>query len=506
MRRANVMFLAAVLLMAGFAAANTVWNPAGNPDPNVIVNGASNWNIPANWTLGLPGLATDVPPRDPKAVLNVLGAPECQVTDTQVIGTLVIGDNGEVTQNNVLRVMDGGNLTCGASSSWMAVGYNRPGTLIVEKGGVCNFNCHMWFGLESGAAATIILNGGTIIGRDAIDLGRNGTATGKVYINSGLLQARYITGDGIGPDSLVDIRFGTWKILGNRVTQVNAFLTQVPPRLVGFGGAGTIDVALINGDTYVTAISPMNPSPSYGATVPEGLVDLAWTNIDPNTPGDPVYVDVWFGTDPDKLSLAYSKVVTGTNATTVTVNAPVVGTAPTKYYWQVDSYIYGTPTGEPIEGDVFTFDVTNDFPPTVVIETPDTVTWTNEPVQLNATVSDTGTSPLTITWTANNANVAFSPSANVEDPVVTVNPASFPATVTLTCSVKDALNSQTNTDTMVLEVYADACLAGRDGADLGTIYPMDVAAPFCVVNIADLVVFADDWLTDYTLTVPTVIP
>lgn len=111
------------------------------------------------------------------------------------------------------------------------------------------------------------------------------------------------------------------------------------------------------GKTTVKAISPMTPSPAYNSTVAYGTVPLSWKNRDPNKPGDPVFVDVWFGTDPNKLNpLVYSKKVTaGANTTTVNVAAPIVGTAPTTYYWQVDSYIYGSPVGTPIAGDVFKF-------------------------------------------------------------------------------------------------------------------------------------------------------
>jgi hypothetical protein len=193
--------------------------------------------------------------------------------------------------------------------------------------------------------------------------------------------------------------------------------------------------------------------------------------------------------------------------TGVQVDAPVVETPPTTYYWRVDSYIYGTPEGAPIEGDVFLFKVTNDFPPTVVIETPDMVTWANQPVQLDATISDTGSSDVTIAWTSNPAGAVFTPSAAAEDPAVMANPATFPTTYTLTCSVRDAQSpAVVNTDTVLLEVHADACLAARDGADLASAYRMDIAEPFCVVNIADLAAVAADWLADYALTVPTVIP
>jgi alpha-galactosidase len=91
-----------------------------------------------------------------------------------------------------------------------------------------------------------------------------------------------------------------------------------------------------------------NPSPANGTTVPAGDVDLSWTNLPPNV-GSDVWVDVWFGTDP---VTDFTKVVdAGLNTTSVTVNAPVADT----YYWQVNSYVDGSPTGDPIQGNVWIF-------------------------------------------------------------------------------------------------------------------------------------------------------
>ncbi|MHC4693630.1 MAG: fibronectin type III domain-containing protein, partial [Planctomycetota bacterium] len=91
-----------------------------------------------------------------------------------------------------------------------------------------------------------------------------------------------------------------------------------------------------------------NPSPANGATVPAGDVDLSWTNLPPNV-GSDVWVDVWFGTDP---VTDFTRVVdAGLNTTSVTVNAPVADT----YYWQVNSYVDGSPTGDPIQGNVWIF-------------------------------------------------------------------------------------------------------------------------------------------------------
>jgi len=96
---------------------------------------------------------------------------------------------------------------------------------------------------------------------------------------------------------------------------------------------------------------PMSPSPESGANVPAGNVDLTWSNLAANV-GSDVWVDVWYGTN----AAALTQVVTqGLNRTSVTVYAPGAGT----YYWRVDSYLEGAPTGTPLEGTLFHFVVTD---------------------------------------------------------------------------------------------------------------------------------------------------
>jgi hypothetical protein len=92
---------------------------------------------------------------------------------------------------------------------------------------------------------------------------------------------------------------------------------------------------------------PMAPSPADGASVPAGDVALGWTNRVPTT-GSDVWVDVWFGTNPAALSQVVSA---GQNLASHTVNAPGAGT----FYWRVDSYLDGAPTGSPVMGTVFSF-------------------------------------------------------------------------------------------------------------------------------------------------------
>jgi hypothetical protein len=501
----------AVLLTAGVASANTVWTAT---DPNARAAGYSDWSIAANWSLGIPGVTDQKPVFNSNSGGNTV---ECRVTNNTLpfSNNLVMGDGSPA---GILRVMNGGTIT--QTGPWCGLGYNADGgTMIVEEGGTFVMNDHLWFGMNPGGIGRLVMDGGYVRTPNAMDLGRgtNPGGLGFVTINSGILRLRYYPDNNDNVGSLCDIRFGALVIDNNYVTRPSPLWSRIDAgTLVGFGGEGELVITRETFDgatrTFVRAIHPMVPSPAYGSTVlvpvgPTAPVNLSWTNMDPNLPGDPVYVDVWFGTDPNKLNpLVYQQKLTKSLLTTVQVNAPAVGGI-TKYYWQVDSYIYGSPTGTPIIGDVFEFSANDDTPPTVVIDTPDTVTWANKPVQLNATVTDAGTSAVTYAWTSNPAGVVFTPSAAVEDPVATANPATFPVNYTLTCSVKDGFNpTVTNTDTMVLEVYADACAAARDGANLGLTHQADLVAPFCKIDLADLAVIALDWTTDYTILVPTPIP
>ena len=102
---------------------------------------------------------------------------------------------------------------------------------------------------------------------------------------------------------------------------------------------------------HVDLQDPVNPMPPDGATVAGGNVVLSWTNKTPTT-GTDVWVDIWFGTNPAALT----KIVdAGLNTTTTTVSAPTAAT----YYWRIDSYLGGTPTGTPSAGTQFRFYVTD---------------------------------------------------------------------------------------------------------------------------------------------------
>jgi alpha-galactosidase len=112
---------------------------------------------------------------------------------------------------------------------------------------------------------------------------------------------------------------------------------------VGVGGATITTTTTKDRVFHLDLEDPMRPSPADGAMVPAGNVPLSWKNVGAN-----VYVDVWFGTN----SGALTRVVTaGLNTTNATVSAPVAAT----YYWRVNSYTNGTPTGSPVIGTLFRF-------------------------------------------------------------------------------------------------------------------------------------------------------
>ena len=177
-----------------------------------------------------------------------------------------------------------------------------------------------------------------------------------------------------------------------------------------------------------------NPSPANGEQIyPANPLTLSWTNATPDV-GDSVWVDVWFGTDPND-SENFNKIVdAGENTNSTTVDASVPGV----YCWKVNSYIYGDPAtvlydmsgtdpnGFPvIEGFLWRFYVIDDFPVESVEAGDDMITWSGEPVDLDATVVDDGQSDLTIAWTANTApgiTTEFS-DPSIEDPTVTITKA-----------------------------------------------------------------------------------
>jgi hypothetical protein len=121
----------------------------------------------------------------------------------------------------------------------------------------------------------------------------------------------------------------------------------------GTSGIGTATITTSNSDRifHLDLQHPLKPSPDIGAIVPAGDLTLSWTNLAPTT-GTDVWVDVWFGTNAGAMTKVASL---QQNLTSFLVNLPGANT----YFWRIDSYLDGTPTGTPVQSTVFNFIVSD---------------------------------------------------------------------------------------------------------------------------------------------------
>jgi len=144
----------------------------------------------------------------------------------------------------------------------------------------------------------------------------------------------------------------------------------------------------------------------------------------------------------------------------------------------------------------------------------DMITWSGQPVQLDATVQE-GVPVESYAWTTvsvsdPNVAVVFDPAvnpadpntSNVEDPTVTIiKPAGDMATVTLRLTVDDGSGVPVS-DSLTIDVYDDACKAtvGQGtAADNQTDLNKD-----CITDLLDLVELASQWLNETGLAAPIV--
>jgi hypothetical protein len=92
----------------------------------------------------------------------------------------------------------------------------------------------------------------------------------------------------------------------------------------------------------------------------------------------------------------------------------------------VDSYIYGSATGDPLKGAMWNFHAVSDVPVSVEAGD-DMITWSGQAVQLEPSIDDDGTSGLTIAWSAEPSRVFFNPNdggdgttSSAENPTATI--------------------------------------------------------------------------------------
>jgi hypothetical protein len=473
-------------------------------------------------------------------------------------------DGGTITIKNKLRLDLGGgtlNMTAGTINITNNLDMDDAGGGTVNMyGGTINIGnqlemdgiggtVNMYGGtIDMGAdldmdsgddSGTLNMYGGTIIIGDDLEMGTDGGIVnmydGTMIIKSSFKMNRanqggtfnLIDGTIIVEDNLlmqgglIDISSGTLILPEDVVSTVEGFIAN--GWITAYGGNGgrlMVDYDITTDQTTLTAIVvPSSIFPENGGTYSSPAdVDLIWTNIDPNSPAEPVFVDVWFGTDPNKLwPAAYSKTITaGENVDIWTEAGLTAGT----YYWQVDSYLNGADhinDANMIEGLLWSFNLADDTAPSMVIDTPDMVTWSGQSVQLDATVVDDGMSDLTIVWAADAASLADTnltidivPDVDPENPDATVTitktvDTGDVVTVTMTVTVGDVANPTSDTASIEIDVYDNECNAARIGISLAAENPQDFNGD-CLTNLKDLAEVAIAWLVDYAITEPTARP
>jgi len=132
------------------------------------------------------------------------------------------------------------------------------------------------------------------------------------------------------------------------------------------------------------------------------------------------------------------------------------------------------------------------------------VTWSGEPVDLNATIHGDVTVS-SYAWSANpDTGVSFD-FDNIEDPTVTITKAATdnPSVVTLILTIVDS-EDNTVVGTTTINVYDDQCKAARLGMDLAADHPTDLAGDDCITNLKDLAELALSWLNNTRLSQPQI--
>ena len=138
----------------------------------------------------------------------------------------------------------------------------------------------------------------------------------------------------------------------------------------------------------------------------------------------------------------------------------------------------------------------------------DWVTWSGEPVTLDATVTEqpgTDWTNLTYDWTADPADgVVIIPNPDPADPTVTITKAAptGDATVVMLTLAVGSEGKEPREASVSIYVYDDACKAAV-GTGLAEIDPSDFNAD-CITNIKDVAMMAAEWLVDYSITEPSV--
>jgi hypothetical protein len=244
-------------------------------------------------------------------------------------------------------------------------------------------------------------------------------------------------------------------------------------------------------------------SPADGAIdVPVDQI-LSWQVVDTNVSA----IDLYFGTDPNLL--AGDRRLTGASASTSSWDTQSAGGMDYDqvYYWRIDTYEPNTLGGPDTKtvGPAWNF-TTKSFDIAPIVDAGDSVITTLElcttpnALALNGSVTDDGTSELTVSWEAYELaygggltnKVTFADQTS-PDTTVTISES---GTYILNLSATDATG--TVSDAMEIVVYDSDCDAAKaTGTRVANYFDRD---DNCVVNILDFAAFALEWLDSTALT------
>ena len=334
-----ISFLLVLVLTGSAPAATYLWDNGGE---------GALWNIPENWDPDVvPGVAdtarinlSELP--DANCIIDSSVVADCEtvyVDSNSVLnmtgGTLTTGGHiriGEPSDSNAFFIMNAGTATSLDGRLW--VGMNGKGTFIMN-GGELNIYEKIEIGKNASGNGSVYIYGGTVnFQGSSTDLEIASRGTGVFYMYGGVINIEdqiklaqgdanrttgdarlYLYGGTITAGGLrnpaevfgsrqIDVTEGALILNGDDTSVVNEYINR--GWMVGYGGLGILNVTYTSdpNQTMVTAsmLDPelaWDPSPRHLDTVERTLEGpaLSWV------PG--VYAashDVYFGTDPNAVN------------------------------------------------------------------------------------------------------------------------------------------------------------------------------------------------------------
>ncbi len=404
MSRKVVMLISFVLMLilAGNApAAVLVWDNGGT---------SNLWSEPTNWDLDIIPTSADTAQiflADANCVIDATVNAECLTVQVgggssegicyldMTGGTLTMDGNlsiAEAANSEAVMVISGGVANMGTVNSTngrLRVGYSGTGTLIMT-GGELNVYDKIEIGRQASGVGTVYVYGGTMnfSGNSTdLELGTNGNgaiyqyggvinvqdnikltqtnpaSVARLYLYGGVMTAGNLRDPAqVLGDALMDITEGSLALPGDYTEIANTYLNN--GWITAYGGLGIVDITYSEdlNQTIITGI-PLNlehaqlPNPKNGAIeVPRDVV-LSFR------PGELATAhNVFIGTNADDVNNATLDdplgVTIGQNLDVAAYDPPGLLDYGQTYYWRVDE-INDSDANSPWKGDVWSFTVLN---------------------------------------------------------------------------------------------------------------------------------------------------